>query len=72
MVVAGCSFGGIMSLLAAEGDHGFKGALTLSPAAQNWDHNAPLRARLIAGVARIHIPVFLIQPPRDASLGSGA
>jgi carboxymethylenebutenolidase len=69
MVVAGCSFGGIMSLLAAEGDHGFKGSLTMSPAAQNWDHNAPLRARLLAGVSKIHIPVFLIQPPRDASLG---
>lgn len=69
LVVAGCSFGGIQTLLAAEGDHGFKAALPISPAAQNWDHNAPLRARLIAGVAKIHIPVFLIQPPRDASLG---
>jgi dienelactone hydrolase len=69
MVVAGCSFGGIQTLLAAEGDRGFRAALPLSPAAENWDHNAPLRARLIAGVAKIHIPVFLIQPPRDASLG---
>jgi dienelactone hydrolase/tetratricopeptide (TPR) repeat protein len=68
MVVAGCSFGGIQTLLAAEGKHGFKAALPLSPAAQNWDHNAPLRARLIAGVSDIQIPVFLIQPPRDASL----
>jgi dienelactone hydrolase len=68
MVVAGCSFGGIMSLLAAEGHRGFKASLTQSPAAQNWDHNAPLRARLIAGVAKIDIPVFLMQPPRDASL----
>ena len=69
MVVAGCSFGGIMALLAAEGHHGFKASLPMSPAAENWDHNTPLRARLIAGVADIRIPVFLIQPPRDASLG---
>lgn len=69
MVVAGCSFGGIMSFMAAEGDRGFKASLTMSPAAQNWGHNAPLRAEMIAGVAKIHIPVLLIQPPRDASLG---
>jgi dienelactone hydrolase/tetratricopeptide (TPR) repeat protein len=69
MVVAGCSFGGIMALLGAEGTHGFRASLPISPAAQNWDHNAPLKARLIAGVSDIRIPVFLIQPPRDASLG---
>ena len=69
IVVAGCSFGGIQTLLAAEGNRGIKAALPISPAAENWDHNAPLRARLISGVSAIHIPVFLIQPPRDASLG---
>lgn len=69
MVVAGCSFGGIQTLLAAEGHHGLKAALSISPAAENWDHNTPLRARLLDGVSRIDIPVFLIQPPRDASLG---
>ena len=69
IVVAGCSFGGIQTLLAAEGKHGIKAVLPISPAAQNWDHNAPLRARLISGISAIHIPVFLIQPPRDASLG---
>jgi carboxymethylenebutenolidase len=69
MVVAGCSFGGIQTLLAAEGGHGFKAALPISPAALNWDRNPPLRARLLAGVARIKIPVMLLQPPRDASLG---
>ncbi len=68
LVVAGCSFGGIQTLLAAEGNRGFKAALPLSPAADNWNHNAPLRARLEAGIAKIDIPVFLIQPPRDASL----
>ncbi|HXT16541.1 MAG TPA: prolyl oligopeptidase family serine peptidase [Gemmatimonadaceae bacterium] len=68
MVVAGCSFGGIQTLLAAEGSHGFKAAVPLSPAAQNWDHNDALKARLLSGVARINIPVLLIQPPRDASL----
>jgi hypothetical protein len=64
---AGLSY--MKTLLAAEGNRGFKAALAISPAAQNWDHNAPLRARLIAGAAKVNIPVYLMQPPRDASLG---
>jgi dienelactone hydrolase/tetratricopeptide (TPR) repeat protein len=69
LVVAGCSFGGIQTLLAAEGNTPFRAAIALSPAAQNWDHNAPLRTRLISGVARTNIPVYIMQPPKDASLG---
>jgi len=71
IIVAGCSFGGIQALLAAEGGRarGIKGAVSISPAAMNWDHNAPLEERLVRGVSRIDVPVFLIQPPKDVSLG---
>ena len=71
IVVAGCSFGGIQTLLAAEGGRarGIKAAVSISPAAMNWDHNAPLKERLMRGVSRIDVPVFLIQPPKDVSLG---
>jgi len=69
MVVAGCSFGGIQTLLMAEGGAGFRAALPISPAAQNWDRNPPLRERLLRGIADIHMPVLLLQPPHDASLG---
>jgi len=71
MVVAGCSFGGVQALLAAEGGkaRGIRAAVTMSPFAMNWDHNVAARERLMRGVARVDVPVFLIQPPKDVSLG---
>lgn len=69
MVVAGCSFGGIETLLAAERDGTFKAALPISPAAQTWDRNPEIQDRLKEAVRKITIPVLLIQPPKDDSLG---
>jgi dienelactone hydrolase len=71
IVVAGCSFGGVQTLLAAERGRarGIRAAVTMSPFAMNWDHNAAARERLVRGVSRIDVPVFLIQPPKDVSLG---
>jgi len=69
MGVAGCSFGGIQTLLAAERGLGFRAAMPISPAALNWDINPPLRARVLQAVSHINMPVLLLQPPRDASLG---
>ena len=68
MVVAGCSFGGIQSLLAAERGGGLKAAFSISPAAQNWDLNPEIRDRLLTAVHRIDIPVRLVQPPKDDSI----
>jgi dipeptidyl aminopeptidase/acylaminoacyl peptidase len=68
MAVAGCSFGGIQTLLAAERGGGFKAAFPISPAALTWDKNPEIRRRLIAAVKKITIPVLLIQPPKDPSL----
>ena len=68
LVVAGCSYGGIQTLLAAERKVGFVAALPISPAAQSWAGNPPLRARLKRAVDAIDIPVLLIAPPKDASL----
>ncbi len=67
-VVAGCSYGGIETLLAAERGAGFKAALSISPAALSWASAPPLQDRLKQAVRRIEIPVLLIQPPKDASL----
>jgi dienelactone hydrolase len=69
LVVAGCSFGGIQTLLGAEANVGYRAAISISPAALNWGHNPDLEARLEHAVDRIGVPVFLIQPPKDASLG---
>jgi dienelactone hydrolase len=68
LVVAGCSFGGIETLLAAERGAGYRAAVAISPGAQSWNGNAPLRDRLVLAVRKAEIPVFLIQPPQDASL----
>ena len=68
LVVAGCSYGGIQTLLGAERNVGYRAAVSISPAALSWTGNPDLRARLKTAVTRIRIPVFLIQPPKDASL----
>ena len=68
VVVAGCSYGGIETLLAAERGAGFKAAFSISPAALSWNGHTVLQNRLIEAVRKIDIPVLLIQPPRDASL----
>ena len=68
IVVAGCSYGGIETLLGAESRAGYKAAISISPAALSWGRNDYLRARLVKAVSRINIPVLLIQPPEDASL----
>jgi carboxymethylenebutenolidase len=68
LVVAGCSFGGIQTLLAAERGAGYRAAVAISPGALSWNGNPLLRDRLIAAVRKTEIPVFLIQPPKDASL----
>ena len=68
LVVAGCSYGGIQTLLGAERGAGYRAAISISPAALSWDGNPLLRERLLQAVRKIAIPVMLLQPPRDASL----
>jgi carboxymethylenebutenolidase len=68
IAVAGCSYGGIQTLLAAERNVGYRAAISLSPAALSWGYNPLLRKRLIQSVQGINIPVLLLQPARDASL----
>ena len=68
IVVAGCSFGGIQTLFGAARHVGYRAAVAISPAALSWEHSSDLRERLKNAVARIDIPVFLIQPAKDASL----
>jgi len=69
IVVAGCSYGGIETLLGAESGAGYKAAISISPAAMSWEGNEYLRSRLVKAVSRINIPTLLIQPPKDPSLG---
>jgi carboxymethylenebutenolidase len=68
IVVAGCSYGGIQTLLGAERAAGYRAAIAISPAALSWEGNPLLRTRLLEAVRKIEIPVMLLQPPKDASL----
>jgi carboxymethylenebutenolidase len=68
MIVAGCSFGGIQTLLAAERDASFKAAFPISAAAQTWNTTPEIQNRLLAAVRKITSPVLLIQPSKDDSL----
>jgi dienelactone hydrolase len=68
IAVAGCSFGGIQTLFGAARHVGYRAAVAISPAALSWDQSPDLRTRLESAVKRIDIPVFLIQPAKDASL----
>src|SRR5882724_3935524 len=68
LAVAGCSYGGIQTLLAAERGAGYKAAVAISPGALSWSGNPLLRDRLVETVRKTEIPVFVIQPPKDASL----
>lgn len=68
IAVAGCSYGGIQTLLAAERGAGYGAAVAVSPAALSWNGNPLLQQRLILAAQRTDMPVFLIQPPQDASL----
>jgi carboxymethylenebutenolidase len=68
LAVAGCSYGGIGTLLGAESGAGYRAAVSISPAALSWEGNPFLRTRLLNAVARLDIPVLLIQPPKDDSL----
>lgn len=68
LVVAGCSFGGIQTLFGAARHVGYRAAVSISPAALSWNNSPELQERLKKAAARIDIPVFLIQPAKDASL----
>jgi len=68
IVVAGCSFGGIQAIFGAARHPGYRAAVSISPAALSWKYSPDLQARLKDAAAHIDIPVFLIQPAKDASL----
>ena len=71
LAVTGCSYGGIETLLAAERGAGVRAAVAVSPAAESWNGNPELRARLEEAVRKITMPVFIIHPAKDASLSPG-
>ena len=68
IVVAGCSFGGVETLLGAINGVGYRAAVSISPGALSWDQSEPLRSLLTQTVRRVDIPVLVLQPAKDESL----
>ena len=65
IAVAGCSFGGIQTVLMAEKGLGLRAAVDFAGAAQNWQHAPDLRTRMTQAVQHSQMPVFFIQAKND-------
>jgi carboxymethylenebutenolidase len=65
IAVAGCSFGGIQTVLMAEKGLGVRAAVDFAGAAQNWQNAPELRARMIQAVQHSQMPIFFIQAKND-------
>jgi dienelactone hydrolase len=66
IVVSGCSFGGIQTLLTAEKGLGARAFVAFAPAAQSWSNGA-LDERLEDAVNHAKAPVFILQAKNDYS-----
>jgi dienelactone hydrolase len=66
IVVSGCSFGGIQTLLTAEKGLGARAFVEFAPGAQSWG-NAALDQMLEYAVEHAKAPVFILQAKNDYS-----
>ena len=65
IAVAGCSFGGIHTLLAAEKGTGLFAAVDFAGASMSWGESPPLQERLKVAVRGARVPVFFLQAEND-------
>ena len=65
VAVAGCSFGGIVSLLAAERGGGIKAAVDFAGGAMSWAKSPELQERMKQAARGAQVPVFFIQAAND-------
>jgi dienelactone hydrolase len=67
VVVSGHSFGGQLTLLAAERDSTVRAAVTFAAAAESWERSPELRERLLTAVGKATAPILFIQAGNDYS-----
>lgn len=68
LAVAGCSYGGIQTVLAAERGSGYRAAVDFAGAAQSWRPYPEIRTRMLTAVRNARMPVFFIQAENDYDL----
>ena len=65
VAVAGCSFGGIETLLVSERDLGLRAAIDFAGGAIIWAKTPPLQERMKRAARASRIPVFFMQAEND-------
>jgi dienelactone hydrolase len=72
IAVAGCSFGGIQTILAvgagADKKPGFRAAVDFAGAAQTWRSSPALQQRMVSAVRKAVVPVMFVQAENDYDL----
>ncbi|SRR5579883_995282 len=68
IVMTGCSFGGIQTVLATQKHLGLQATIAFAPAAMTWSIYPELRSRLIQAVRNAIVPILLIQANNDYDL----
>jgi carboxymethylenebutenolidase len=68
LAIAGCSFGGIQTVLAAERNPGIRAGINFAGAAQTWRQSPELRERLSNAVRQTTVPMLFIQAENDYDL----
>lgn len=71
IAIAGHSFGGQLTLLAAQRDNTIRAVVTFGAAANSWQRSLPLRNLLLAAVAETPAPILLIHASNDYSTAPG-
>ncbi len=71
IAVAGHSFGGQLTLLAAERDPTIRAAVTFAAAAHSWDRSPELRARLLSALSKTNAAIMLIHAENDYGTTAG-
>jgi carboxymethylenebutenolidase len=71
IAIAGHSFGGQLTLLAAERDPAVRAAVTFAAAAGSWENTTEVRERLLTAVRKTAAPIMLIQAANDYSTAAG-
>jgi len=67
IAIAGHSFGGQLTLLAAERDNAVGAVVTFAAAADSWNRSPELQERLRTAAKRATAPIMLIQTANDYS-----
>lgn len=68
IAVAGCSQGGIQTVLISEQNLGFRAAVAFAAAAQSWPKAPNVRERMMSAVRKASVPILFVQAENDYSL----